>query len=225
MNFSDAWIYVRSKIELQGVAIWMNKLILNCRRFLNSDVKIVEKYIGFPVSPTRKIVYGALLASFATILQSAGMLGGAGFLVSALSTLPILIATIISLQLGFLTYTVALVMIAIIQPSELFAFPFTTGLLGLSMGMAFKYFKKGFLIVAFSGISLTLGILFILLIIQFPILGPAGTSGADLNLIMAILLFSIFYSWIWMKGFLLLVKRLDRIIGKGVFDFQKGPSK
>ena len=203
----------------------MSKLIKNCKQFINSDATIVTKYIGFPVTPTRKIVYGALLASFATILQSAGMLGGIGFAVSALSTLPILIATLISLQLGILTYTVALVMIAIIQPSELFAFPFTTGLLGLGMGFAFRYFKKGILVAAFSGISLTLGILFVLLIIQFPILGPAGTSGADLNLIMAILLFSIFYSWIWMKGFLLLVKRLDRIIGKGAFDFQKGSSK
>lgn len=203
----------------------MSRLLKKCKQFINSDTKVAAKYIGFPLPPTRKIVYGALLASFATILQSAGMLGGLGFVVSALSTLPILIAALISRQLGILTYTVALVMIGIIQPSELFAFPFTTGLLGLGMGFAFRYFKRGILIAAFSGITLTLGILFILLVIQFPILGPAGTSGADLNLIMAILLFSIFYSWIWMKGFLLLVKRMDRVIGKGPFDFQKSPSK
>lgn len=153
------------------------------------------------------------------------MLGGLGFVVSALSTLPILIATLISLQLGFLTYTVALVMIAIIQPSELFAFPFTTGLLGLSMGLAFRFFKSGFLVAAFSGVSLTLGILFILLVIQFPILGPAATAGADLNLVIMIALFSIIYSWIWLKGFLLVAKRLDGIIRKSAHDFQKGASK
>lgn len=203
----------------------MSKLIQNGKKFINSDAAIVSKYVKFPVTPTRKIVYGALLASFATILQSAGMLGGIGFAVSALSTLPILIATIVSLQLGILTYTVALILIGILQPSELFAFPFTTGLLGLGMGFAFRYVKKGILVAVFSGVSLTLGILFVLLIIQFPILGPAGTSGVDLNLIMGILLFSILYSWIWMKGFLLLVKRVDRVIGKGTFDFQKSSSE
>ena len=203
----------------------MSKLIKNCKQFLGSDVKIMDQYIGLPLTPARKIAYGALLASLATILQSAGMLGGLGFVVSALSTLPILIATLISLQLGFLTYAVALVMIAIIQPSELFAFPFTTGLLGLSMGLAFRYFKSGFLIAAFSGISLTLGILFILLVIQFPILGPSATSGAELNLIIMIVLFSILYSWIWMKGFLLVVKKFDGMLGRNAFVFPKRPSE
>ncbi|AQQ55192.1 hypothetical protein B0X71_17230 [Planococcus lenghuensis] len=185
---------------------------------MNPETKIVDHYIALSVTPARKIAYGALLASLATILQSAGMLGGIGLLVSALSTLAILIGTVISLQLGFLSYLTALFLIAVIQPSELFAFPLTTGLLGLSMGFAFRYFKSGFLAAVFSGISLTLGILFILLIIKFPILGPAATSDVDFNLIMIILLFSIFYSWIWVKGFLSIVKKFSRIPGNRAFD-------
>jgi hypothetical protein len=110
----------------------MKRLIKNCKQFINTDVKIVSQYIGIIVNPTRKVVFGALLVSFATILQSAGILGGLGYFVSALSTLPILITTIISLQMGFLTYIVAFVMISIVQPSELFTYPFTTGVLGLS---------------------------------------------------------------------------------------------
>lgn len=203
----------------------MNRLIKNCKQFISSDTGIVDNYIGLPLTPARKIAYGALLASLATILQSAGIFGGVGFLVNALSTLPILTATIFSLRLGFLTYTVALVMIAIIQPSELFIFPFTTGPLGLSMGFAFKYFKKGILIVAFSGVSLTIGFLFILFVIQFPILGPAGASSADINLIVVIVLFSFFYSWIWMNGFLSFVKKFGRVTGKGAFDSRKGSSQ
>jgi hypothetical protein len=197
---------------------------MNCKQFICLDVNIVNQYVGFDISPTRKVVYGSILASFTTILQSAGVLGGLGYFVSALSTLPILIATILSLQMGFLTYIVAVGLIAIIQPSELFAFPFTTGLLGLSMGLAFRYFKKGFLITFFSGGSLTLGILSILYIIQFPILGPSVSSGMDMNTIAIIVLFSIFYSWIWMKGFILLVKKYDRMIGKNGFKFLKGSS-
>ncbi|WP_019416203.1 hypothetical protein [Paenisporosarcina sp. TG20] len=197
----------------------MNGLMKSCKQILSSDIKIVSQYIGIIDNPTRRFVFGALLASFAAILQSAGILGGFGFFVSALSTLPILIATIISKQLGILTYIVEFAMISMIQPSELFAFPFTTGLLGLCMGFAFGIFKKGFFVTVFSGVSLTLGILFILYIIQFPLLGPSVTSSVDMNIIMVIALFSILYSWIWMKVLILLVKKINRMIGKGPFHF------
>jgi hypothetical protein len=197
----------------------MSGLMKKLKKLLSTDMGIVSKYVGVIVNPTKKLVFGALLASFATILQSAGILGGLGYLFSALSTLPILIATIISLQLGFLSYIVAFVMISIIQPSELFAYPFTTGLLGLSMGFAFRFFKNGFLVAIFSGITLTLGILVLLYIIQFPILGPSVTSNVDINIVMMIVLFSIIYSWIWIKGLISIVKKIDRTIGKGPFNF------
>jgi hypothetical protein len=195
----------------------MNRLIRNCKQIISFDVNIVNQYVGLDISPTRKVVYGSILACFASIFQSAGVIGGVGYFVSVLSTLPILIATIISLQTGFLTYIVALVLIAIIQPSELFIYPFTTGLLGLSMGLAFRYFKKGFLILFFSGVSLVLGILLILYIIQFPLLGPSMSSGMDTRTVAIIVLFSLIYSWIWMKGFILIVKKYDKMIGKSGF--------
>jgi hypothetical protein len=197
----------------------MNGHMKKFKQMIYTDVKIVSQYVGIINNPTRMVVLGALLASFATILQSAGILAGLGYFVSALSTLPILIATIISLQMGFLSYIVAFMMISIIQPSELFAYPFTTGLLGLSMGIAFRFFKKGFLVTVFSGILLSLGILFILYIIQFPILGPSVSSSVDMKIVMVITLFSILYSWIWMKGFISLVKKITRTIGKGPFNF------
>lgn len=197
----------------------MKGLMRNLKKIISTDIKIISQYIGIVTNPVRKVVYGALLACFATIFQSAGILGGLGYFVSALSTLPILIATILSLQMGFLTYIVAFVMISIIQPSELFAYPFTTGLLGLSMGFAFRLFKKGYLVATFSGVSLTLGILFILYIIQFPILGPSVASSVDMKIVMMIVLFSIIYSWIWMKGLISLVKKINRMIGKGPYNF------
>ena len=197
---------------------------MNCKQFICLDVNIVNQYVGYDISPTRKVVYGSILACFATILQSAGIIGGLGYFVSMFSTLPILIATIISLQMGFSSYIVALLLIAIIQPSELFIYPFTTGILGLSMGLAFRYFKKGFLITFFSGGSLTLGILLILYVLQFPILGPSVSSGVDMNTIAIIVLFSIFYSWIWMKGFILIVKKYEKMIGKSGSKFLKGSS-
>lgn len=62
---------------------------------------------------------------------------GIGFLISFLATLPIFLATCFSIRQGILSYTLTIFLLFIIQPSELIIFPFTTGLLGIAMGVAF----------------------------------------------------------------------------------------
>ncbi|WP_078544882.1 hypothetical protein [Litchfieldia alkalitelluris] len=188
------------------------------KRVLHTDLKVIKNLIGVNVNQTRRVVYGGILASFATILQSTGMLGGVFLIISALSTLPIILSTTLSIHMGFLSYVVASVLIAIIQPSELFAFPFTTGLLGLSLGVAFLLFKKTLGVVLFSGISLTLGIFFILAIIQFPILGPSIASTIDLNILLMITIFSLIYSWLWVKIFIFLVRTFKKL---AIFFYEK----
>ena len=93
-------------------------------------------------SKTIKLVVGALLGSIAVIFQSAGIFTGLGFILSMMSTGPLVLASLLSLRIGVMTYVITVCLLAIFQPSEVLVFLFTTGLLGLSLGIGLKYFKE-----------------------------------------------------------------------------------
>lgn len=163
-----------------------------------------------------KLILGAILASLACIFQSAGIFVGIGYVVSILTTLPIVVASVISLKIGFLTYILTILLLAITQPSELLIFPFTTGLLGLSLGIGLKILRNSVLITVFSSFCLTLGITCLLYVIQFPILGPSVTTNFDSKILLYIFAFSILYSWIWLKLSLLTLKAVNRFVFRKV---------
>jgi hypothetical protein len=152
-------------------------------------------------SQTTRLVFGAILGAMAVILQSAGIFTGVGYILSMMTTGPIVMATLLSLRIGCLTYFVTIFLLAIVQPSELLVFPFTTGLLGLSLGIALKYVKRTVLMLSFSAVALTLGIGFLLYGLKFPILGPTVSVSAHLSFFVLGLTFafSLLYSWIWLK--------------------------
>src|SRR5690625_3493255 len=86
-------------------------------------------------SPTKKLVFTALMAALAAILQSAGgYLPGIGFFISPFTTLPILLGVLVSIRYGIFSYLLAAGLLLIIEPSELFIYPFTTGVLGIALG-------------------------------------------------------------------------------------------
>jgi hypothetical protein len=103
-------------------------------------------------------------------------------------------------------------LLLIIQPSELFVFPFTTGLLGLAIGIAIICLKKRVLVVLASALVLLFGILSVLYGLKFPLLGPGVSSSFTLGTVGWIFLFSFFYSWLWVDGALLLLKRLNKVL-------------
>jgi hypothetical protein len=167
----------------------------------------LTRWFGVPISqsktddysPTTKLVIGAMLGSIAVIFQSAGIFTGVGYIFSMMTTGPIVLATLLSVRIGTLTYLVTIILLAIVQPSELLVFPFTTGLLGLSLGIGLQYFKSTLLILLFSSATLTLGIGTLLYGIQFPILGPSVSSQLNLAVILGVFAFSFLYSLIWLK--------------------------
>ena len=101
-------------------------------------------------SKTIKLVVGALLGSIAVIFQSAGIFTGLGFILSMMSTGPLVLASLLSLRIGVMTYVITVCLLAIFQPSEVLVFLFTTGLLGLSLGIGLKYLKKSLLVILFA---------------------------------------------------------------------------
>lgn len=149
-------------------------------------------------SRTKKLVVGSILAAFATIFQSAGIFVGIGYAFSILATMPIVLSAIISIHLGIMSYFLTILLLLIIQPSEIFVFPFTTGLLGLSLGIAFRWWKSRIAITFFGGIILAAGILFLLYIVKFPVLGPSVSHTFHVRVVFVILMFSLFYSMVWM---------------------------
>lgn len=148
-------------------------------------------------SKTMRLVIGALLGSIAVIFQSAGIFTGVGYILSMMSTGPLVLASLLSLKIGGMTYITTTCLLALLQPSEVPVFLFTTGLLGLSLGIGLKYLKKSLYIIPFASLCLTLGIIILLYGFAFPILGPSVTSQFSSRVILGVFAFSLLYSWIW----------------------------
>jgi hypothetical protein len=159
-----------------------------------------------------KLITGSLLGAIAAILQSAGLFGGLGYAFSILATGPIVLATVISARIGFLTYVVTAMLLIFLQPSEVLIFVFTTGLLGVSLGGGFKLAKNLTSVTITGGLSLASGILILLYLFQFPVLGPALSSKISGSVTIGVIVFSLLYSFIWMRLSLAGMKYLNRLM-------------
>lgn len=164
-------------------------------------------------SKIKRLAIGSVLACIAAILQSAGgFLPGVGYGISPFATLPILICVMFSLPIGVISYFLTILLLFVLQPSELVVFPFTTGVLGIGIGAAFSFFTKRLTVIFFGATLLTIGISCLLYMLQFPILGPAVSSTFSFLTGGSIFLFSFFYSWLWVEIGLFFFKRLRPFI-------------
>ena len=163
------------------------------------------------MSRTHMLIISALLAALAAVFQSAGgFVPGIGYLISPFSTLPIVVAACISMTSGFFTYVAAIGLLFMLQPGELFIFPFTTGLLGLAIGLSIKIVKRRLPVVLLSGTVLFLGISFVAFVLQFPLFGPRSALGPAILSI--VLIFSLFYSYFWVEISRLFLQRIFPIL-------------
>lgn len=201
------------RVKSKAVQYWQHP-------FLGAKHDLME------LSPTTKLILTAVLSSFATIFQSAGgYMPGIGFFVSAMTTLPIFLATIVSVRHGFLSYFATILLLLFIQPSELIIFPFTTGILGLVLGVSFYKSKTRFFVVFLAGATLFMGIIAILFIFRFPVLGSGVGTPFHFRPLLLVAIFSISYAWIVAEACSFALKQLahtlpDRVI-KPVSDQQR----
>ena len=167
-------------------------------------------------SPLKQLLFGALMASLAAILQAdGGLLPGIGMFLSPFTTFPILLCTLISIRSGILTYTVTIFLLLFMEPSELFIFPFTTGLLGFGLGWTFQILYKRLDIILINGLLLFVGICIPLYILDFPVFGPAVASSFDGLILIIIFVFSLLYSWLWLELGSLFLRRILIILKSG----------
>lgn len=166
-------------------------------------------------SKINKMVLGSILGALAAILQSAGLFTGFGYIFSTLATGPIILATVLSVRIGLLTYVLTGLLLFIIQPTEVLVFLFTTGILGVGIGLGLKHFKWTFTAASIGGLSLALGIFLLLTLFNFPVLGPELTE-ISVGLVIGVLVFSMVFSLIWVKVSLLCMKYLNRLVLRDV---------
>jgi hypothetical protein len=161
-------------------------------------------------SATLKLVFGSLLGAIAALLQAAGLFSGIGYVFSMLATGPIILATIMSIRVGLLTYVLTALLLLIIQPTEVLVFLFTTGILGIGLGIGFKLLKRRLFVTAAGALTLALGIAVLLYLFQFPILGPSLIGELNMSVTAGILAFCLLYSWVWMRVSLFVMHRFEK---------------
>jgi len=175
----------------------------------NKDAFDLHQYFHRTSSKTKEMTFTAFLGALAAIFQSAGgFMPGVGYLFSPIATAPIVLGTIYSIRSGLLAYLLSIVLLMIIQPSEIIVFPFITGLLGLGIGVGFVYLKKRITILALASFLLFAGIAILLYGFRFPLFGPSIGSAITIINIVYIYLFSFFYCWLWVEISLICFKKL-----------------
>ncbi|WP_342506646.1 hypothetical protein [Sporosarcina sp. FSL K6-2383] len=164
-------------------------------------------------SSTKKLLFMALMAALAAILQSAGgFLPGIGYAISPFATAPILLVALMALRSGIFTYIVTICLLVLIEPSELVIFPFTTGLLGLGLGWSFHLLSKRTEIIITNALLLSIGICTPLYVFGFPVFGPTVSSSFNPAVLLIIFIFSLLYSWLWMELGLFILRRIKAIL-------------
>ncbi|MEF2968699.1 hypothetical protein V3851_23130 [Paenibacillus sp. M1] len=177
------------------------------------EVARIQARSGGGVFATRNMVTVAFLAALSAMLQSmGGLLPGVGFVISPFATAPIILASVLSAGSGIIAYFLTILLLLFIQPSELIVFPFTTGILALGIGISFMLLKSRLTALLAGCISLFAGILMLLYVFQFPVLGPALPSGFNLSVTVLLLGFSLLYAWVWVWFSKWMIRKLSKVI-------------
>ncbi|KJS78109.1 MAG: hypothetical protein JL56_01860 [Desulfotomaculum sp. BICA1-6] len=189
---------------------------MKAMKFLLKDITVNAREINqrFIRESNRfkEIALVAQLCVLAAILQSAGgFYPWMGYLVSAMSTGPVVIASVFSLRCGLQTYLAACMLLLFLQPAELIIFAFTTGPLGLGLGVAFLTFRKRLPVIVLTSLFLLTGIMILLYGLKFPVLGPVVSTNAVLSSILLIYGFCFIYSGFWVEACRVFLNRYKNI--------------
>lgn len=163
------------------------------------------------ISVGRFISIGGILTTSAVLFQSAPLfLPVVGMALSPFSSLPIAIAAVINVALGFAVFLSSLLILTILSLQETLILCFTTGLLGLVMGALI--YKKGILIsILLSSISLSIGMMLLTYVIKFSAFVDFTDSYSISLTLLIYFIFSIVYASIWNVFFGKFMNYLRRI--------------
>lgn len=153
---------------------------------------------------------GGAFTAITVILQAAPvLLPGIGMAVSPFSTLPIAMAAGINVGLGIAVLAASVLLLLLISPQEAIILLFTTGLLGVFLGVFQE--RKGMLCsIVTSSVALTGGILALIYIAAIPSFEKLTKVFCFPAVTVLCFGFSILYAGIWSFCFRKFMKRLSK---------------
>ncbi|GAB4257161.1 hypothetical protein [Thermincola ferriacetica] len=153
----------------------------------------------------------SVLTSVTVMLQLfAGLLPGVGALAAGFTTLFVAMAAYSKPLGGLLVYAAAAGLIGIIMPIKLPLFLFSTGLLGLSLGVTVKLDQN--ISVLSSSLVLTIGTLVLTGPLGIPVLGPAlSYARGPVSLLIIIFAFSWIFCFLWYIFFQRVIIRMGHL--------------
>ena len=160
----------------------------------------------------RSIAIGGLLTTIAVLFQSAPLFFPMlGMAFSPFSTLPIAMAAVMSVSLGFKVFFSTIFILTIFSVEEALIFCFTTGLLGVVMGTIL--YRKGIIAsILLSSIALSLGMICLTYIVQLAAFVEFISSFSGYLIFLIFFGFSIVYTSIWNTCFRKFMSDLTKII-------------
>lgn len=191
----------------------MNKGARYWSKAVSEDALVLHRAFQRTDNGVKETTMAALLAALSAVFQSAGgFLPGIGFLISPFAAAPIQLGMVYSFRCGLLSYGVAIVVLMVIQPSELVIFPFTTGVLGIVSGLGLIRLRNKVAIILAGAAGLCTGIVILLYVLHVPVLGPAVSVSFQAAQLGIIALFSCAYSWLWLELSLAALRKIRNML-------------
>lgn len=149
------------------------------------------------LNTSRFICIGAILVALTVIFQSAPVfLPSIGLVLSPFSTLPIAIAAVINISLGFIVFFASVLILVIVSVEETIILLFTTGVLGIVIGTLL--YRKGIKIsILVSSVALSLGMICLTYIIGISAFVDLTRLISTPIIFLAYFSFSFIYACIW----------------------------
>ncbi|SHI52633.1 hypothetical protein SAMN05444401_0907 [Clostridium amylolyticum] len=145
----------------------------------------------------RFICIGGILTTISVLFQSAPVfLPAIGLALSPLSTLPIAIAAVSNISLGITVFFSSALILVIVNAQEAIILLFTTGLLGIVMGILL--YRKGIITsILFSSIALSLGMILLTYVVGIPAFAELTRTLSTTLIFLIFFSFSLAYASIW----------------------------
>jgi hypothetical protein len=148
------------------------------------------------MNTVRFISIGGILTTIAVIFQTAPVfLPAIGLALSPFSTLPLALAAYFNISLGITVLFSSVLILTFVSVQEALILLFTTGLLGIVIGLLYK--KGLFVSILYSAITLSISMIILTYIMGISVFGDfTGSLSIPITLIIFIL-FSLIYAGIW----------------------------
>lgn len=161
----------------------------------------------------RNLTLGAVLVSITVIIQASPLyLPVVGISLSALSTLPVALASYYNGTTGFLTYLSAGVLLFFWNVPQAVIFLFSSGLLGVILGVLIRCKLPLITVITVPALVITLGIILAGTLLGIPVF-PWLTGFEKIFILPVMLLCCVVYTSVWVPVLAAIITRLRSFLG------------